>query len=86
MPVTRAWGKTDTKPRTCTLRTISITARQTDRHTKELHAEPDPEDERDIVTQMNIGTVSKATLEKLPRDGVDRTIMGFSERIDTILN
>ena len=33
------------------------------------------------VNQTNIGTVAKATLGKLLRDGVDS-----SERIDTILN
>ena len=37
--------------------------------------------ERAVVNQMNIGTVSKATLGKLLRDGV-----GFSECIDAILN
>ena len=42
--------------------------------------------ERVIVNQTNIGTVSEATLGKLLRDGVERIIMGFSERIDTILN
>ena len=42
--------------------------------------------ERAIVSQTNIGTVSKATLGKLLSDGVERIIMGFSERIDTILN
>ena len=42
--------------------------------------------ERAIVNQTNIGTVSKATLGKLLRDKVERIIMGFSERIDTILN
>ena len=41
---------------------------------------------RAVVNQTNIGTVSKATLGKLLRDGVERTIMGFSGRIDTILN
>ena len=41
--------------------------------------------ERAIVTQTNIGTVSKATLGKLLRDGGGAR-MGFSERIDTILN
>ena len=40
---------------------------------------------RAIVSQTNIGTVSNAALGKLPRDGVERIIMGFSERIDTIL-
>ena len=40
--------------------------------------------ERAIVSQTNIGTVSKATLGKL-RDGVGAH-MGYSERIDTILN
>ena len=41
--------------------------------------------ERAIVNQTNIGTVSKATLGKLleKRGGAH---MGFSERIDTILN
>ena len=44
-------------------------------------------DETAIVSQTNIGTVSKATLGKLLTDGpVERIIMGFSERIDTILN
>ena len=33
---------------------------------------------------MIIGTVSKATLGKLLRDGVDRIIMSFPERTDTI--
>ena len=42
--------------------------------------------ERAIVNQTNIGTVSKATLGKLLRDGVECIIMGFSERIDIILN
>ena len=42
---------------------------------------------RAIVSQTNIGTASKATLEKRgERDGVERTIMGFSEHTDTILN
>ena len=43
-------------------------------------------DERAIVNQTNIGTVSKATVEKLLRDRIERIIMGFSERIDTVLN
>ena len=38
--------------------------------------------ERAIINQTNIGTVSKAALGKLLRE----THMGFSERIDTILN
>ena len=38
---------------------------------------------RAIVSQTNIGTVSKATLGSLLRDGV---ALGFSEHIDTILN
>jgi len=42
--------------------------------------------ERAIVSQTNIGSVSKATLRKLLRDVVERIIMGFSERLDTILN
>ena len=42
--------------------------------------------ERAIVSQTNIETVSKAMLGKLLRDGMERIIMGFSERIDTILN
>ena len=42
--------------------------------------------ERAIINQTNIGTVSKATLGKLLRDGMERIIMGFSERVDTILN
>ena len=41
--------------------------------------------ERAIVNHTNIGTVSKATLGKLQRDGVER-IWAFPERIDTILN
>ena len=41
--------------------------------------------ERAIVNQTNIGTVSKATLGKLLRDGVEAH-MGFSERIDTTLS
>ena len=40
-----------------------------------------------MVSQMNTGTVSKTTLAKLPREkNIDRVYMGFSERIDTILN
>ena len=31
--------------------------------------------ERAIVNQMNIGTVSEATLGKLPRDGVERILV-----------
>ena len=42
--------------------------------------------ERAIISQMNTGTVSKATLGKLLKDRVQRVHMGFSERIDTILN
>ena len=42
--------------------------------------------ERAIVNQTNIRTVSKATLGKHLRDGMDGAPMGFSERIDTILN
>ena len=42
--------------------------------------------ERVIVNQTNIGTVSEATLGKLLRDGVERIIMGFSERLDTMLS
>ena len=43
--------------------------------------------ERTIVNQTKTGTVSKATLGKLLRDGVEHIIfMGFSECIDTILN
>ena len=41
--------------------------------------------ERAIVSQTNIGTVSKTTLGKLLRDGVER-LWAFSERIDTVLN
>ena len=41
---------------------------------------------RATVRQTNTGTVSKTTLGKLLRDGVERIIMGFSERTDTILN
>ena len=36
--------------------------------------------ERAIVSQTNIGTVSKATLGKLLRDGVERIIMSISAR------
>ena len=42
--------------------------------------------ERAIVSQTNAGTVSKATLGKLLRDGVERTFMDFSEPADIILN
>ena len=42
--------------------------------------------ERAIVNQTNIGTVSKATLGTLLRDGVECIIMGFSESEDAILN
>ena len=45
--------------------------------------------ERASVSQTNIGTVSKATLGKLPREREREGgahIMGFSERMDTILN
>ena len=42
--------------------------------------------ERAIVNLTNIGPVSKATLWKLLRDGVERIIMDFSERVDTIVN
>ena len=42
--------------------------------------------ERAIVNQWNIATVSKATLGKLLRDGMDGAPMGFSERIDNIMN
>ena len=42
--------------------------------------------ERAIVSQTNIGTVSKATLRKLLRDGVERTIMVLHERMYAILN
>ena len=41
--------------------------------------------ERAIVNQTNIGTVSKATLGKTS-DSQGGVHMGFSERIDTILN
>ena len=40
--------------------------------------------ERATVSQTNIGTVSKATLRKRLRDG-GGALMGFSERIHTIL-
>ena len=33
-----------------------------------------------------LGTVSKATFAKLLSDGMERIIMGFSERLDTTLN
>ena len=42
--------------------------------------------EKVAVNQMNIGTVSKAMLGKLLRDGVGRIHMGFSEHVATILN
>ena len=42
--------------------------------------------ERAFVSLTNIGTVSKATLGKLLRDKMERMIMGFSERINNILN
>ena len=42
--------------------------------------------ERAVVNQTNLGIVSKATLGKLLEDGVERIIMGYSERIDTTLN
>ena len=42
--------------------------------------------ERAIVNQTDIGTVSKATLGKLLRERVKHIIMGFSKRVDTILN
>ena len=41
--------------------------------------------ERAIVSQTVIGTVSKATLTTLLRDGVAR-IIGISECIDTLMN
>ena len=37
-----------------------------------------------IVNQTNIGIVSKATLGKLLGNRMDRIIIGFSERIETI--
>ena len=39
--------------------------------------------EKAIVNQMNIGTVSKAPLGRLLREGVEHIIMGFSEHILT---
>ena len=42
--------------------------------------------ERATISQMNTGTVSKAMMGKLLRDGMEHIIMGFSKRIDTILN
>ena len=42
--------------------------------------------ERVIVNQTNTETVSKETLGKLLREGVERIIIGFSESIDTSLN
>ena len=42
--------------------------------------------ERPIVSQTNIGTVSKASLRKLLRDEMEHIIMGFPERANTILN
>ena len=44
------------------------------------------ERERAIINQTSIGTVLNATLGKLLRDGMERIIMGFSKRINTILN
>ena len=41
---------------------------------------------RIIVSQTKIETVSNATLGKRLKDEMERIIMGFSERIDTILN
>ena len=42
---------------------------------------------RAIVNPTNIGTASKATVGKLPRDVVGRiNYMSFSERIETIFN
>ena len=41
--------------------------------------------ERVIINQTNIGTVSKVTLVKLLRDGMER-IWAFPSRIDTTLN
>ena len=38
------------------------------------------------VVWNTFGTVSKATLGTLLRDGVERIIMGLSEGIDTTLN
>ena len=38
------------------------------------------------ISQTHIGTVSKATLGKLLRDGVECIYTGFSNHIDTILN
>ena len=42
--------------------------------------------ERAIVSQTNIRTVSKATLEKRLRDRAERIVMGFSKHICTIVN
>ena len=42
--------------------------------------------ERAINNQTNIGTVSKAVLRELLRDGMERIIMGFSKRKEIILN
>ena len=42
--------------------------------------------ERAIVSKTNIGTISKATLGKLLRERWGGAHIGFSERIDTILN
>ena len=42
--------------------------------------------ERAIVNQTNFASVSKATLGKLLRDGVERIIMGISKLIDTVFN
>ena len=38
------------------------------------------------VNQTNIGTVSKVKYGNLLTDEIERIIVGFSERIDTILN
>ena len=42
--------------------------------------------ERAIVSQMNIRTISKATLGTFLRDGVGRINMVFFEPINTVLN
>ena len=42
--------------------------------------------ERAVVSQTNNGTVSKATLGKLLRHGMERIWSFFLERIDTVLN
>ena len=57
-----------------------------ERCVKRKHRQSLKEQERAIISQTNTGTISKALLRKLLRNGVEHIIMGFSEHIDTILN